>query len=148
MSEPPLTYEQQQHVQMLASRLRLLMDVVYVRTGSEATFTGVAEYLHGHDIALSRSRWSYILNGHRYTDDLQLIDAISDYFDVPHAYLRGEAELAMTAPELDDVRAMRAAKVRAFSERTLGDLMPDVLSAITRILDEDVIRGGGQLAGR
>lgn len=136
------TPSEQHQAELLASRLRTLMDVASARTGVEVTFTEVSDYLSGRGIALSRSRWSYIVNGHRYTSDTTLFDAISDFFHVPHAYLRGEEELPMVAAELDLVRAMRAAKVRSYAARTLGDLSPEALGAITKILDEEAARAG------
>lgn len=134
--------EQQRRAEMLASRLRTLMDIVSARTGEEVTFAEIEEYLQSREITLGRSRWSYILNAHRYTDDVRLVDAISDFFEVPHGFLRGEKELEMVAAELDLVRAMRARKVRTFAARTLGDLSPEALGAITKILDKEAERAG------
>lgn len=142
LSEALTPAQQEQHAELLASRLRTLMDITTARTGTEVTFTDVSEYLATRDITLSRSRWSYILNGHRYTDDVRLVDAVSDFFEVPHSYLRGEEELEMVAAELDLVRAMRAMKVRTFAARTLGDLSPQALGAITKILDQEAARAG------
>lgn len=134
--------EQAKRAELLASRLRTLMDVASARTGEEVTYAEISEYLETREITLSRSRWSYILNGHRYTDDVRLVDAIADFFEVPHGYLRGEEELEMVAAELDLVRAMRARKVRTFAARTLGDLSPEALGAITKILDQEAARAG------
>lgn len=135
---------QRQATELLANRLRTLLDITEARTGAEVTFTDISEYLAGRDITLSRSRWSYIVNGHRYVDDVRLLDAISDFFNVPHGYLRGDEELPeRLAAELDLVRAMRAAKVRTFAARTLGDLSPETLGAITEYLDKEAARAGG-----
>jgi len=127
--------------ELLANRLRTLMDVAEARTGREVTFTDIHEYVTGRGLTLSRARWSYVLNGHRYTDDLALLDVLSDFFGVPHGYLRGDAGTpeAVTA-QLDLVRAMRAAKVRTFAARTLGDLSPETLGAITSFLDREAQR--------
>jgi len=86
-----------------------------------------------------------MINGHRLVDDPALLDALSDYFEVPHTFLRGESDMPeKVAAELDLVRAMRAAKVRSYAARTLGDLSPNTLNAITRFLDqEDAARTGG-----
>jgi len=136
--------EQQAATELLANRLRTLMDVVEARTGEEVTFTAISDYLTGRGVTLSRSRWSYILNGHRRVDDLTLIDAISDFFDMPHGYLRGEIETPESvAAQLDLVRAMRAAKVRSYAARTLGDLSPETLGAIKTYLDQEVARVPG-----
>ena len=136
--------QQQSATELLANRLRTLMDVVEARTGEEVTFTAISDYLSGRGVTLSRSRWSYILNGHRRIDDVALLDALSDFFEMPHGYLRGEAGVPepITA-QLDLVRAMRAAKVRSFAARTLGDLSPETLSAITTYLDKEAARVRG-----
>lgn len=135
--------------ELLANRLRTLLDVAEAATGQEVTYTDISEYLAGRDISLSRGRWSYILNGHRYIEDVVLLDAISDFFEVPHGYLRGDED----APEhvtaqLDLVRAMRAARVRSFAARTLGDLSPETLGAITKYLDKEVSRTGARDTSR
>lgn len=142
MGETMSAEERQEQAELLASRLRTLLDVTSARTGEEVTFTDISTYLAGRGITLHRSRWSYILNGQRFVDDVELLDAISDYFKVPHGYLRGEDELEMVAAELDLVRAMRAAKVRTYAARTLGDLSPEALGAITKILDQEAARAG------
>ena len=138
----PPAEDNERRAALLADRLRTLIDITSARTGSELTYTEIAEYLQGRGITLSRSRWSYVVNGHRFTDDTKLVDAISDFFDVPHEYLRGEKELEMVAAELDLVRAMRARKVRTYAARTLGNLSPEALGAITKILDDEAARAG------
>lgn len=139
----PTDQQQREATELLANRLRTLLDVAEARTGNEVTFTAISEYLTGRGINLSRARWSYILNAHRYVDDPQLLDALSDYFEVPHGYLRGEQDAPeIVTAQLDLVRAMRAAKVRTYAARTLGDLSPETLGAITKYLDEEAARAG------
>ncbi len=58
-------------------------------------------------------------------------------------FLRGRA--AWQPPEkvsaqLDLVRSMRAAKVKSYAARTLGDISPKALQAISRFLDEEMMR--------
>jgi hypothetical protein len=120
------------------------MDVTEARTGREVTYTDINEYLTARDHTLSRARWSYMLNGHRFVDDMPLLDALSDFFEVPHTYLRGGDKTpdAVTA-QLDLVRALRANKVRTFAARTLGDLSPETLGAITQFLDKEAARSRG-----
>lgn len=142
MSQQLSVEEQHSHIEMVANRLRTLLDVKEMRRGSEVTFTEIEKYLHRRGITLSRARWSYMINAHRYVDDVVLFNALSDFFGVPHGYLLGEKESEMVAAELDLVRAMRAARVRNYAARTLGDLSPEVLGAITKILDEEAARAG------
>jgi hypothetical protein len=49
----------------------------------------------------------------------------------------------MVTAQLDLVRAMRAAKVRSYAARTLGDLSPETLGAITKFLDKEAARAKG-----
>lgn len=133
---------QTQRAELLASRLRTLLDIQKHRTGEEPSYSEIADFLSERGIKLQRSRWSYLINGHRYTYDDTLVDAISDFFEVPHGYLRGEEELEAVAAELDLIRAMQARRVRSYAARTLGDLSPEALGAITKILDKEARRAG------
>lgn len=134
-----LSPQYRKRAELLANRLRTLLDVTTANRGSEVTYTEIAEYLGSRGISLSRGRWHYMLGAERYVDDQKLLDGISDFFDVDHAYLRGEDVLPdKVAAELDLLRSMRAAKVKSYAARTLGDLSPETLGAITRILDAEV----------
>lgn len=70
------------------------------------------------------------------------LTVLAGFFEVALGYLLGEMDGDMEAAELDRVRAMRAAKVKTFAARTLGDLPPEALGAITKILDEEAARTG------
>ena len=125
----------------LAKRLRLLLDVAVAETGSEPTFAQIAAYLEERGTNLSRSRWTYMVNGHRYVQDLSLFDGLAAFFDVDPAFLAGAVDAdipAKVSAQLDLVRAMRAAKVKTYAARTLGDISPGALQAISRFLDEEV----------
>lgn len=135
----------QARTELLANRLRTLLDAAEATRGSEVTFGEIAEFLTDRKITLSRARWSYMINAHRLVDDPELLDGLSSFFDVPSGYLRGDEVLPdQVAARLDLVRAMRAAKVRTYAARTLGDLSPETLQAITKFLDnEEAARAGG-----
>ena len=45
---------------------------------------------------------------------------------------------AEVSAQLDLVRSMRAAKVKSYAARTLGDISPKALHAITKFLDEEM----------
>lgn len=123
----------------LAKRLRLLLDVAITETGSEPTYGQIAEYVRARGVSLSRSRWTYMVNGHRYVQDRRLFEALADFFGVEPQFLTGEDNAPMPAKvraQLDLVRAMRAAKVKSYAARTLGDVSPEALQAISRFLDE------------
>ena len=125
----------------LAKRLRLLLDVAEAETGSEPTFAQIAAFLETRGTNLSRSRWTYIVNGHRYVQDATLLEGLAAFFDVDPAFLAGSngAETpAKVSAQLDLVRSMRAARVKSYAARTLGDISPDALRAISRFLDAEV----------
>ncbi len=127
--------------EILAKRLRLLMDVTEAESGSEPTYSQIACYLRERGTNLSRSRWTYMMNGHRYVQDAAVFDGLAAFFDVDAAFLNGED--GATTPErvsaqLDLVRSMRAAKVKSYAARVLGDISPNALRAITKFLNEEM----------
>jgi len=127
----------------LAKRLRLLLDVAITESGSEPTYAQIATFLEKRGTNLSRSRWTYMVNGHRYVQDPALFEGLAAFFDVDAAFLLGEdgaATPAKVSAQLDLVRAMRAAKVKSYAARTLGDISPKALQAISRFLDEEMTR--------
>ena len=125
----------------LAKRLRLLMDVAEAESGTEPTYSQIADFLKQRGTSLSRSRWIYMINGHRYVQDPAVFEGLAAYFDVDTAFLAGEDGAATpekVAAQLDLVRSMRAAKVKSYAARTLGDISPKALQAITKFLDEEM----------
>ena len=133
--------ENKEAAQDLAKRLRLLLDVVIAESGSEPTYSQIAAYLDQRGTNLSRSRWTYMVNGHRYVQDSAVFEGLAAFFDVDAAFLVGEDGAAIPAKvsaQLDLVRSMRAAKVKSYAARTLGDISPKALHAISRFLDEEM----------
>jgi hypothetical protein len=125
----------------LAKRLRLLLDVAVAETGTEPTFTQIAAFLERRGMNLSRSRWTYMVNGHRYVQDRPLFEGLAAFFDVDPEFLAGDvgAETpAKVSAQLDLVRAMRSARVKTYAARTLGDISPNALQAISRFLDAEI----------
>lgn len=136
------TQEQNQAAaDLLAKRLRLLLDVKTAETGTEPSHSVIAAFLNERGVNLSRSRWTYMVNGHRKVDDPLVFEGLAEFFDVDVAFLTGDSDVS--APDkvnaqLDLVRAMRAARVKSYATRTLGDLSPKTLEAITKFLDEEI----------
>lgn len=127
--------------QDLAKRLRLLLDVAIAESGTEPTYAQIAAYLDQRGTSLSRSRWTYMVNGHRYVQDAAVFEGLAAFFDVDAAFLAGADDAAVPAKvsaQLDLVRSMRAAKVKSYAARTLGDISPKALQAISRFLDEEM----------
>ena len=125
----------------LAKRLRLLLDVSIAESGAEPTYAQIAAFLEARGASLSRSRWTYMVNGHRYVRDPVIVDGLAAYFDVDAPFLLG-TEGAPTpekvSAQLDLIRAMRAARVKSYAARTLGDVSPKALQAISKFLDEEM----------
>lgn len=127
----------------LAKRLRLLLDVAIAESGAEPTYSQIADYLNRRGTSLSRSRWTYMVNGHRYVQDPAVCEGLAAFFDVDAAFLMGEDDAlvpAKVSAQLDLVRSMRAAKVKSYAARTLGDISPKALQAISKFLDEEMTR--------
>ena len=133
--------ESQAAAEDLAKRLRLLIDVVAAESGSEPTYSQIADYLKQRGTNLSRSRWTYMINGHRYVQDPAIFEGLAAFFDVDTAFLMGldgAATPEKVSAQLDLVRSMRAARVKSYAARTLGDVSPKALQAITKFLDEEM----------
>lgn len=127
--------------ELLAKRLRLLLDVRATETGVEPAYSQIAAFLSERGVNLSRSRWTYMVGGHRYVNDQALFEGLAEYFDVDVDFLTGKSDTSLpekVSAQLDLVRAMRAAKVKSYAARTLGDLSPKALEAITKYLDDEM----------
>lgn len=126
--------ESQAAAEDLTKRLRLLMDVAVVESGTEPTYSQIADYLQERGTNLSRSRWTYMVSGDRYVQDPAVFEGLA-------AFLLGEDGAATpekVSAQLDLVRSMHAAKVKSYTARTLGDISPKALHAITKFLDEEM----------
>lgn len=127
---------------VLARRLNLLLDVVIAERGRPMTFLELQQKLDDRGVKLSRARWSYMKDGtDRLVSDPELLTAISEVFGVAPAYLLGDEESGL--PEqidsrLEFLKALRAAKVKTFAARLLGEVSPETLRAITEFLNNDI----------
>ena len=133
--------ESQAAAEDLAKRLRLLMDVAVAESGTEPTYSQIANYLHERGTNLSRSRWTYMINGHRYVQDPAVFEGLAAFFDVDAAFLLGEDGAATpekVSAQLDLVWSMRPAKVKSYAARTLGAISPKALHAIHKFLDQEM----------
>jgi hypothetical protein len=128
----------------LARRLNLLLDVVVAERGHPVTFREVQQKLQSRGIKLSRARWFYMKDGTgRLVSDPALLGALCEIFNVDPGYLQGGE--AADLPEridsqLEFVKSLRAARVKTFAARTLGDVSPETLRAITEYLNRDISR--------
>jgi transcriptional regulator with XRE-family HTH domain len=128
----------------LARRLNLLLDVVVAERGQPITFREVQEQLAGRGVKLSRARWFYMKDGTgRLVSDPDLLRALCEIFNVDPAYLldADSADLPQRIDsQLEFVKSLRAARVKTFAARTLGDVSPETLRAITEYLNRDISR--------
>lgn len=128
--------------QILSRRLNLLLDVAADERGTPLTFLELKKELADRGVGLSRARWSYMKDGTgRLVSDAQLLTAISEVFGVAPAYLLGDHGTEL--PELIDsklefLKALRAAKVKSFAARALGEVSPETLRVITEYLNNDI----------
>ena len=125
----------------LAKRLRLLLDVSIAESGAEPTYGQIAAFLETRGTNLSRSRWTYMINGHRYVRDPAIVDGLAAFFDVDAPFLMGDDGAGTpekVSAQLDLIRSMRAARVKSYAARTLGDVSPKALKAISKFLDEEM----------
>lgn len=124
----------------LARKLNLLMDVLTAPGGKPVTYRVLAEWLDARGISLSRARWAYMLSGTRYlVSDEKLLTAIAEFFEVDGSYLTGPSSDEVPQKieaALQYVRAERLGAVRLFAARKLGDVSPETLDKLTRVLDE------------
>ncbi|WP_235501594.1 hypothetical protein [Arthrobacter sp. Leaf137] len=128
----------------LARRLNLLLDVVVGERGQPVTFREVQQKLAEKGIKLSRARWFYMKDGTgRLVSDPALLGALCDIFNVDPDYLMGSDDADLPEridSQLEFVKSLRAARVKTFAARTLGDVSPETLRAITEYLNRDISR--------
>ncbi|WP_285241512.1 hypothetical protein [Pseudarthrobacter sp. MEB009] len=126
----------------LARRLNLLLDVVVAERGLPVTFREIEAGLRSRGIKISRARWFYMKDGTgRLVSDPQLLAAICEMFDVDPSYLLNGVEGDVPEridSQLEFVKSLRAARVKSFAARTLGDVSPETLRAISEYLNKDI----------
>lgn len=127
----------------LARRLNLLLDAAVAERGKPMTFREVQAELADRGIKLSRARWFYMKEGTgRLVRDPALLAGLCSIFKVDPSYLLGDhAELPERIDsQLEFVKSLRAARVKSFAARTLGDVSPETLRAISEYLNKDIGR--------
>ena len=133
----------------LARRLHLLLDIAVAERGRPLIFPDIREAMTARGVKLSRARWSYMKDGNgRLVHDRPLLTALADYFNVDPEYLLSVEDIEtpeLVGAELEFVKALRAARVKSFASKTLGDVSPETLEIIVEYLDRDIALhpGGG-----
>ncbi|WP_113716841.1 hypothetical protein [Arthrobacter dokdonensis] len=133
----------------LARKLHLLLDVAVAERGEALTFPEIRAAMTVRGVGLSRARWSYMKDGNgRLVQDRPLLTALADYFNVDPEYLLSVEDIEtpeMVGRQLEFVKSLRAARVKSFAAKTLGDVSPETLEIIVEYLDQDIAlhpRGG------
>ncbi|TDW29215.1 hypothetical protein [Cryobacterium psychrophilum] len=125
----------------LARKLNLLLDVVVAEGNTPHTYKDIASALTAKGLSLSRARWAYMLSGSGpLVTEPALLTGIAEFFRIPAEYLRGSDD---DIPERVDsqlafVRELRANRVVDFAARTISDVSPETLRAITALLRDDI----------
>lgn len=122
-----------------ARRLNLLLDTIPVE-GVRATFPMVQSFLAARGIKLSQARWTYLVKGdqryERVNGELELMTGVAEFFGIDPSYLldrEGPVPDAL-GQQLELLRQVRLREVRLYATRKLGDVSPDTLEEINRIL--------------
>ena len=123
----------------LARRLELLLDVVRIENGRRATYNEVEAFLAQRDLRLSRARWQYMLAADRNSvTDPVLLTAIAEFFQVPASYLtEQDGDLPeRVQSQLELLQTVRENKIRVYMARMLGEVNPDRLQELNRLLGD------------
>ena len=133
---------QQEKKERLADRMGILVDIWESDNNTALTYPHVEEALSSHGIQLSRTRWSYLINGTgSLVTDQELLKVIAEsVFGVPATYL---TDLYSETPpdveaRMEFLDQMRKLKVKNFAARNLGATSPEILKTITKIIDESM----------
>ena len=126
----------------LSQRLEILLEGVLAERGQPVSFREISGALAVRGLKMSRARWFYMKDGNgSLIHDRPLLTALADYFNVSPDYLLVVED--METPEVaweqrESVQSMRAAKVKAFVQQTLGDVSPETLETIAEHLNRDL----------
>lgn len=127
----------------LSRKLELLLDVVVAEGGEPYKVSDIQEALAAQGVSLSRARWFYMREASGpLVKDRKLLSALANFFGVPEDYLTdsGSEIPQRVEAQLKLLKSMRAAEVKSFAVRALGELSPESIEAITKVLDEELKR--------
>lgn len=124
----------------LARKLGLLMEVLTAHDGRPVTYNSISSWLREHDITLTQSRWKYMISGNRSSvRDETLLAGIAQYFEIDPCYLTGRGSpvaIEKVESALQYVRSERFGRTRLYAARQLGDVTPEGLQQLTKVLND------------
>lgn len=134
----------------LSQRLEFLLEGVLAERGQPVSFREISGALAVRGVKMSRARWFYMKDGNgSLIHDRPLLTALADYFKVSPDYLLVVED--METPKVaweqrESVQSLRAAKVKAFVQQTLGDVSPETLETIVEHFNRDLPQPPGAQA--
>lgn len=134
MNSQPLTDRE-----VLASKLKLLLDLEEQRSGGALLFPRMQKAMSERGVHLTRVRWYRLRTGSPDNKwDPQLLEALADFFGVPPKYLlERESQLPTDLQaRVELLVAMKAAEVQGVAARIVGEVSPEALSELARLLDK------------
>jgi hypothetical protein len=137
---PPRRAAKIRQAAILSRKLNLLLDTIKTETGETYDHPSVsAAAMEKCGYFISRTRWTLLKAGREQAIPRDLLIAIATVFDVdPEYLLQEDGPLPeQVEAELKLLLDMRRAEVRTFAARALGDLDPEALSAISKILEDN-----------
>lgn len=134
MNSQPLTDRE-----VLASKLKLLLDLEEQRSGGALLFPRIERAMAERGVRLTRVRWYRLRTGSPDNKwDPHLLESLADFFGVPARYLlEREAQLPPDLQaKVELLVAMRAAEVQGVAARIVGEVSPEALTELARLLDK------------
>jgi hypothetical protein len=125
--------------EVLASKLKLLTDLEEQRSGGALLFPKIEKAMAERGVRLTRVRWYRLRAGSADNKwDPQLLKALADFFGVPASYLlERESQLPPDLQaKVELMLAMKAAEVQGIAARIVGEVSPEALNELARLLDK------------
>lgn len=124
---------------ILADKISLLLDTLRTESGDPYNFITIQQGLKERGVVISRTKWHYLKSADtRVRADETLLRALGEVFGVDPRYLvHVDGPLPQQVEqELHAIRSLRRAEVRNFAARALGQIDPEGLNAILKVIED------------